>query len=161
MRSTVLRMWWDGERTPSVEVPLVDFFGGGFGICQNFWSQPLQLNPDGGRGMNCWFPMPFRQHARIEVHNQWHESIDLFYYVDYEVYPRWEEDLAYFHAQWRRENPTVGWGHKDLKHARNRRNLERYWKTANTTGAENYVILEAKGRGAVRRLPSGYRLLCT
>ena len=25
-------MWWDGEKTPSVEVPIADFFGGGFGI---------------------------------------------------------------------------------------------------------------------------------
>jgi len=147
MRSVVLRMWWDGERTPSVEVPLVDFFGGGFGICKNFWSLPLQMNPDGGRGMVCWFPMPFRCHARIEVHNEWKEPIDLFYYVDYELYPRWDEDLAYFHAQWRRENPTRGWGRKDLKGPENIANLRWYWATRNTTGAENYVILEAEGSG--------------
>ncbi|MGD8451416.1 MAG: DUF2961 domain-containing protein [Phycisphaerae bacterium] len=147
MRSCVLRMWWDGERRPSVEVPLVDFFGGGFGICKDFWSLPLQMNPDRGRGMNCWFPMPFRRHARIEMHNGWHEPIDLFYYVDYEAYREWTDDLAYFHAQWRRENPTVGWGRKDLKGPKNRANLEWYWKTPNTTGAENYVILDARGRG--------------
>ena len=99
LRSTVLRMWWDGERKPSVEVPLADFFGGGFGICKQFSSLPLQMNPDGGRGMNCWLPMPFRRHARLEVHNEWHEPLNLFYYVDYEVYTDWTEDLAYFHAQ--------------------------------------------------------------
>jgi hypothetical protein len=147
MRSVVLRLWWDDERTASVEVPLADFFGGGFGIARNFWSLPLQMNPDGGRGMNCWFPMPFRRHARIEVHNEWHEPIDLFYYVDYEKYRAWEGELAYFHAQWRRENPTHGWGLKDLKGPKNRKNLEWYWKTRNTTGAENYIILAAKGKG--------------
>jgi hypothetical protein len=146
-RSLVLRMWWDGEKTPSVEVPLVDFFGGGFGISRNFVSLPLQMNPDGGRGMNCYFPMPFREHARIEVHNEWKEEVHLFYYVDYELYPRWEDDLAYFHAQWRRENPTRGWGHKDLKGPANKKNLEWYWKTPNTTGDDNYVILDATGRG--------------
>ncbi|MEW6249418.1 MAG: glycoside hydrolase family 172 protein [Planctomycetota bacterium] len=147
MRSVVLRMWWDGERRPSVEVPLADFFGGGFGICKNFWSLPLQMNPDAGRGMNCWFPMPFARHARIEVHNEWTELIDIFWYLDHEVYPAWEADLAYFHAQWRRENPTQGWGRKDLKGPKLVDNLRWYWATKNTTGAENYVILEAKGRG--------------
>jgi hypothetical protein len=147
MRSLVLRMWWDGEKTPSVEVPLADFFGGGFGIAKNFWSLPLQMNPDGGRGMNCWFPMPFRRHARIEVQNEWREAMDFFYYVDYEKYPRWEDEQAYFHAQWRRENPTQGWGLKDLKGPKYIGNLKGYWATKNTTGAANYVILEAKGDG--------------
>ncbi|HPM23694.1 MAG TPA: DUF2961 domain-containing protein [Phycisphaerae bacterium] len=147
MRSMVLRMWWDDERTPSVEVPLADFFGGGFGICRNFWSAPLQMNPDGGRGMNCWFPMPFRRRARLEVHNEWREPIEIFFYVDYELYPHWEADLAYFHAQWRRENPTQGWGRQDIKGPPNVAHLKRAWATPNTTGAENYVILEARGRG--------------
>ena len=178
MRSVVLRMWWDGEPTPSVEVPLADFFGGGFGIARSFWSLPLQMNPDGGRGMNCWFPMPFAKHGRIEVQNEWHEPVDFFYYVDYEEYGEESrekglrdsgnkgsrrdpaasipeslsplfpcDELAYFHAQWRRENPTVGWGLKDLKGPKNIENLRWYWKTPNTTGAENYVILEARGRG--------------
>ncbi len=147
MRSTVLRMWWDGEKQPSVEVPLVDFFGGGFGMCRDFWSLPLQLNPDRGRAMNCWFPMPFGEQARIEVHNEWHEPMNLYYYVDYEVYPAWEAELAYFHAQWQRENPTQGWGHKDIKGSANVENLREYWKTPNTTGAENYVILDAQGNG--------------
>jgi hypothetical protein len=146
-RSVVLRMWWDGEQTPSVEVPIADFFGGGFGICKNFWSLPLTMNPDEGRALNCWFPMPFARHARLEVENEWREPMNLYYYVDYEAYPGWEEDLGYFHAQWRRANPTKGWGRKDIKGPANVANLREYWATPNTTGAENYVILEAKGRG--------------
>jgi hypothetical protein len=147
MRSTILRMWWDGEPTPSVEVPLADFFGGGFGICKNFWSLPLQMNPDSGRAMNCWFPMPFRKHARIELESEWHEPVNFYFYVDCEVYPRWEDELAYFHAQWRRVNPTQGWGRKDLKGPPNIENLRWYWKTPNTSGDDNYTILDARGRG--------------
>lgn len=147
MRSIMLRMWWDGERRPSVEVPLADFFGAAFGMCRDFCALPLQLNPDRGRGMNCWFPMPFREHARIEVHNEWRSPMNLYYYVDCEVYPGWEEDLAYFHAQWRRENPTRGWGRQDIKGPANRAALRAAWKTCNTTGAENYVILDARGDG--------------
>ncbi len=146
-RSIVLRMWWDAERTPSVEVPIADFFGGGFGICKDFWSLPLQMNPDRGRAMNCWFPMPFEKHGRIEIHNECHEPLNFYYYVDYEAYRAWEGDLAYFHAQWRRENPTAGWGRKDIKGPQNRDELRKAWKTPNTTGVENYVILDATGSG--------------
>lgn len=151
MRSTILRIWWDGERQPSVECPLVDFFGGGFGICRNFCSLPLQMNPDAGRAMNCWFPMPFREHARFELHSEWHAPNDVFFYIDHEQYAPQPHsdwcDLAYFHCQWRRENPTRGWGRKDLKGPRNIENLKAYWKTSNKTGDENYVILDAAGRG--------------
>src|SRR5262245_12971125 len=59
LRQTVLRMFWDGEASPSVEVPLGDFFGLGFGLRRNFVSLPLQMSPQDGRGFNCWFPMPF------------------------------------------------------------------------------------------------------
>ncbi len=45
LRNTVLRMFWDGETSPSVEVPLGDFFGIGFGLRRNFWSLPLQMSP--------------------------------------------------------------------------------------------------------------------
>lgn len=66
--------------------------------------------------------------------------------------PEWvrEQDwsrVAYFHCQWRRENPTAGWGRKDLKGPKNIENLKWYWKTPNRTGDENYTILEARGSG--------------
>src|SRR5262245_64482279 len=31
LKAAVLRMYWDGEKAPSVEVPLGDFFGAAFG----------------------------------------------------------------------------------------------------------------------------------
>src|SRR4051812_35871575 len=48
-RKMVLKMWWDGESSPSVEVPLGDFFGIGHGIHKNFVSAPLQMSPEDGR----------------------------------------------------------------------------------------------------------------
>src|SRR5688572_31428019 len=65
-RKLVIRMWWDGEEHPSVECPLGDFFGIGHGIFKNFISAPLQMSPQDGRGMNCWWPMPFD--SRSEEH---------------------------------------------------------------------------------------------
>ena len=72
-------------------------------------------------------------------------SLILFFYVDHEEYDRPQPDVAYFHAQWRRENPTDGWGKKGEPHT----NAERAeaWSRPNLHGDGNYVILEAKGRG--------------
>jgi hypothetical protein len=104
----VLRMYWDGEEHPSVDVPLGDFFGLGFGLRRNFTSLPLQMSPQEGKGMNCWFPMPFAGGARFEVENQSESQLVFYYYVDYESYASLDDDLGRFHAAWRRRNPTAG-----------------------------------------------------
>ena len=88
LRQTVLRMFWDGEASPSVEVPLGDFFGIGFGLRRNFVSLPLQMSPQDGRGFNCWFPMPFADGARFEVENQGAQQRIFFFYIDYEEHAR-------------------------------------------------------------------------
>jgi hypothetical protein len=151
-RRVVLRMWWDGEATPSVECPLGDFFGLGHGLFKNFVSLPLQMSPENGRGLNCWFPMPFSDGMRIEVTNECAaEVFTLYFYVDWEQYadPAATRDLARFHAQWRRENPTQGFeipGGPDRSDPAAWRKA--YWEDLkNTDGAGNYVILEATGRG--------------
>ncbi len=69
-RKIVLRAWWDGEAAPSIECPVGDFFGIGHGIVKNFWSLPLQMSPQAGRGFNCWFAMPFSYSARFEISNK-------------------------------------------------------------------------------------------
>ena len=63
----VLRMFWDGEVSPSVEAPVGDFFGLGFGRRRQFSALPLQASPEQGKSMSCWFPMPFANGARFEV----------------------------------------------------------------------------------------------
>lgn len=143
-RKAVLRMYWDGEAAPSVEVPLGDFFGIGHGIFKNFVSAPLQMSPEDGRGMNCWWPMPFDS-ARIEVENQGEKPINLYFYIDYEEYdaPHGPE-VARFHATWRREAKTEGW----LTERLNNDNVWEIWsRKPNLTDADNYLILEAEGRG--------------
>lgn len=139
-RRIVLRAFWDGEESPSIEVPIGDFFGIGHGIHKNFISAPLQMSPSGGRAMNCWFPMPFGT-ARIEVTNECEQPIDLFFYVDYEEHPEVPEPTR-FHAQWRRENPTQGWLTERLGPGK-----MDSWKTPNLSDKDNYLILEAKGSG--------------
>ena len=152
LRKLVLRMWWDGERTPSVEVPLGDFFGVGHGVTHHFISLPLNMitNPNLAEGqlagMNCFFPMPFAREARIELENQSTRPLtSLFYYIDYEQYEKLEDDeqLGRFHAQYRQEYPCEAVKHRRPKGALLADSRYDY----NTTGDENYVILQARGRG--------------
>lgn len=132
LRKILLRMYWDGEKDPSVEVPIGDFFGMGHAVASNFVSLPLTMSPRDGKGFNCYFPMPFAEGARIEIVNECATEIRAFYfYIDYEEYDELEEGLGRFHATWHRENPCDG----------------KPDATTNLTGKGNYVILEAEGRG--------------
>jgi len=106
LRDLVLRMYWDGEPAPSVEVPLGDFFCNGHAMRCKVNSLPIAVNPTGG--MNCYFPMPFRSSARITIENQHPKDVPGFFYqITYSLLPQLPEGTAYFHAQWRRENPTM------------------------------------------------------
>jgi hypothetical protein len=120
-RRLVLRIYWDGEETPSVEVPIGDFFCNGWCERANVNSLPISVNPAGG--FNSYWEMPFRKSARITVENLWDEPLDmLFYQVTYAL-TEVPEDAAYLHAQFRRNNPlpykevhtlldgVKGWGH--------------------------------------------------
>lgn len=106
LRDLVLRMYWDEEETPSVEVPLGDFFCCGFGQECLVNSVPIMVAPS--RGMNCFFSMPFKRRALITLENQHRNPIPAFFYqVDYCLYDELPEDTEYFHAQWRREKLTT------------------------------------------------------
>jgi len=108
-RTCVLRFYWDDEATPSVEVPLGDFFANGHGVRHNVNSLPVVVNPSGG--FNCYWPMPFRKSCKITIENQhWEDIGGLFYQITYSVTDV-PDKAAYFHAQWRRdtmnrENPV-------------------------------------------------------
>jgi hypothetical protein len=100
LRSCVLRFYWDGQESPSVETPLGDFFALGHGRRTRVVSMPVAVCPSGG--MNAYWPMPFESHARITIENQWHEKIDGFFYqVDYALTDV-PKEAGRFHAQWRR-----------------------------------------------------------
>jgi hypothetical protein len=103
-RRLVLRMYWDQESTPSVEVPLGDFFCNGWNERANVSSLPIAVNPAGG--FNSYWEMPFHQHARITIENLSPDPVGgLYYQVTYTL-TEVPETAAYFHAQWRRQNPV-------------------------------------------------------
>jgi hypothetical protein len=102
-RKLVLRCYWDSEATPSIEVPLGDFFCNGWSVRCNLSSLAVAVNPAGG--FNCYWEMPFRQHARITLENLASEdALNFFYQITYTLTDV-PDDAAYLHAQWRRSNP--------------------------------------------------------
>lgn len=143
-RQLVIRFWWDGQEHPSIECPLGDFFGLGHGLFKNWSSLPLQMLPEDGRSMNCWWAMPFST-CVVEVENQGEVPVNLYFYIDYETWPDAPGlDVGRFHAFWRRENPTEGWMTEKLT-------PETYldvWRSKpNLSDKDNYLILEAEGSG--------------
>lgn len=102
-RRLIFRFYWDDEETPSVEVPLGDFFCNGWCKAADVNSLPVAVNPKGG--FNSFWEMPFRKSARITLENVSKEEIrGLYYQINYALTDV-PEDAAYFHAQWRRNNP--------------------------------------------------------
>jgi len=105
LRDLVMRMYWDREDNPSVEVPLGDFFCNGHAMRCNINSLAIAVNPTGG--MNSYFPMPFRSSAKLTIENQHEADVSGFFYqITYALFPELPDRIGYFHAQWRRENPT-------------------------------------------------------
>ena len=103
-RNCVLRMYWDGEDEPSVEVPVGDFFCCGHGLRAIVNSLPISVNPSGG--FNSYFPMSFKKSCKITVENRHRDDIGGFFYqFDYMLCDI-PDNMAYFHAQWRRSMTT-------------------------------------------------------
>lgn len=106
----VMRVWWDDEPEPSIEVPLGDFFGVGFGKEREFKSLMIEMSPAGGEqhsSLNSYWKMPFKRSARIEIENRSYRSVSMFFIqVDYEKVKNLPDETLYLHAQYRRENPV-------------------------------------------------------
>jgi len=106
MRGIVLRMYWDGAEKPAVEVPLGDFFCQALGRpveFENAWFDNAE-----GRSFACRIPMPFRKSFRITATNESDKDVAMFFYdVNFTVGDRQGPDMGYFHAHFRRENPTT------------------------------------------------------
>jgi hypothetical protein len=119
-RKIVLRIYWDNERSPSVEAPIGDFFGVGHGLNRNFASLPIVCSSE-GRARNAFWYMPFRKSCRITATNEGARAVDAFYYyIDYRELDGPAAGTPYFHAQYRQDFPP---------------------------GKDNYLLLAAEGSG--------------
>jgi len=149
-RECLLRFTWDHARHASVLVPLGDFFGLGHGIVNSYQSLLFTASTNKnnrfnqGCALNAYARMPFREHARIELVNESRERHRQYFYVDYERFTQPpEEDVGYFHAECRRENPFGGWGH-EIRVNTPEADIANQGRLA---WDNNYVILDTRGRG--------------
>ncbi|MCU0644506.1 MAG: DUF2961 domain-containing protein [bacterium] len=134
-KKIVLRMYWDDEEQPSVEAPIGDFFGVGHGLNRNYASLPFVCTSE-GRARNCFWQMPFKTSARIEVTNEGSRTVGAFYYyIDYREVKNLPEETRYFHAQYRQEFPPT----PVL--------FEKNQPQKNLDGKQNYLLLDAEGAG--------------
>jgi hypothetical protein len=142
LKKLVLRIYWDSESAPSVEAPIGDFFGLGLGEYFLYQSMPLSVAPD--KALNSFFVMPFQKHARITVTNEGSQKMDALYFnIDYRACSKaLPADTLYFHAQYRQASPNHGWTGDWKDNGDPKVN-----KRANLSGEDNYVWMEATGRG--------------
>ena len=101
-REQILRIYWEDQEQPSVECPIGDFFASGWGPFAQISSLPVAVNP--AKGYNCFWEMPFRKHCLMTLENRHVEDIVCYYQINYTLTDV-PDDLAYFHAQFRRVNP--------------------------------------------------------
>ena len=100
-RTMILRFYWDGEETPSIECPLADFFTCGWQeYCQN---NSLMVNVNPGSAFNCYWNMPFRKKAKVTIENLDDNQITVYYQINYALGDV-PDNAAYLHAQFRRVN---------------------------------------------------------
>jgi hypothetical protein len=101
-RHSILRIYWDNQETPSVECPAGDFFACGWGQYAQISSLAVCVNP--GSAFNCYWEMPYRSGFRMTMTNIAAQEMTLYYQITF-TETDVPDDLAYFHAQFRRVNP--------------------------------------------------------
>jgi len=102
-----LRIYYDGRKTPSVDVPLGDFFAVGHGYERQVDSLPIR-DSSFGRARNSYWPMPFRKACRITATDEGNRPVTMFYYhVDWQRHVSLPADVAYFHGYYRQERPAI------------------------------------------------------
>ncbi|MDR2269844.1 MAG: DUF2961 domain-containing protein [Sphingobacterium sp.] len=102
---SIIRFYWDGETEPSIEAPVGAFFGMGWNKYAPLNSLAMTVNP--GSAFNSYWQMPFRKKCKITMENVSIHPMVLYYQVNY-AETEVANDEAYFHAQYRRSNPTEG-----------------------------------------------------
>lgn len=141
LSNLVLQIRWDDAAEPAVDSPIGPFFALGHNEIADVVSAPIAVMagratyikyPPGLGALNCYFAMPFRRRARIEVVNRGSKPVrQFFYHVDWRTFEELPPDARYFHARYRTENTAV----------------DTQPEGRNLGGESNYVILDAAGAG--------------
>lgn len=99
LRNVTLRIYWDGEKTPSLEAPIGDFFGTGPGV--NYYkSLPMGMTQDGF--YSYWY-MPYSNGAVIEIENGGDTAFIADFVITEGKLAGDASNLGRFHAKWHRD----------------------------------------------------------
>ena len=106
LKKVILKIYFDDEKKASVEAPLGDFFGVGFGKYIHYHSRYLGMTSG---GYVCYFPMPFRKSCQIELVNthKKYKIMNFYGAITYEKLETFPENFGYFHAEYREEIPCT------------------------------------------------------
>ena len=149
-RECLLKITWDNAKYPSILCPLGDFFGLGHNIVNSYQSLLFTASTNTnnqfnqGCALNSYVQMPFQERALVELVNESSQDHLQYFYIDYETYTSdLPDNTAFFHAEFRRQNPFGGWAHEiTVNHPE--ANIVNKGKEA---WDNNYCILNTKGRG--------------
>jgi len=110
----VLKVFWDGARAPSINVPLWNFFGVFGRKAFDYQSALMQVNH---YCHMCTLPMPFSRRARFVLANDGDEvySRSVAYGLDYESDSVFSAEKSRLHVAWSRSNPTRAGMHQLLE----------------------------------------------
>ena len=102
-----LRIRWDDEKQPAVQVPVADFFGYAFG------SRSMQSLLAGVKANTayCYIPMPFDREATVELvyrGGKGAKPVNIQSRVYHDPEPRDPGREGRFYAHWKKERPPLG-----------------------------------------------------
>lgn len=99
LQDIVLRVFYDGRESPSVDVPLGDFFCCGWGP-RRLGSLALGVGPQGFR---CALPMPYARSVRFVLRNDADRAVTATFRAARE--PGISAGAGYLHAMWNKSGP--------------------------------------------------------
>jgi len=92
IKDIMLRIWYDNNSTPAIEIPFYDFFGDIQGD-SNYFSTIYFSKVH--RANNCRLLIPFRKHIKIEIENPTEISLNGLADVQYDLLKSFPKDLGY------------------------------------------------------------------
>jgi hypothetical protein len=100
----VLRVWYDAQKTPAIEMPWLDFLGDVEASTAHFSTVYFSHVKE---SHNFRLPMPFRAHIRIEVENPTTNGFGGYSDIQWEKLRALPEETGYLYADYRTGTPTI------------------------------------------------------
>jgi hypothetical protein len=100
----LLRVWYDGEAKPSIEMPWMDFLGDVEARTAHFSTVYFSHVEE---SHNFRLPMPFRKHIRIEVENPTESKFGGYTDIQWEKVKTLPADTGYLCVDYRTGTPTI------------------------------------------------------